>query len=72
MIANTHQGHFPDQDTDEDGYLGFAPVAQYADVSMTWQATFGSAQAIAIAPATTPNSRWGLYRTRSEGTQFIL
>jgi formylglycine-generating enzyme required for sulfatase activity len=28
-MANTHQGHFPDKDTGEDGYLGIAPVAQY-------------------------------------------
>ena len=29
-MANTHQGHFPDRDTGEDGYAGIAPVAQYA------------------------------------------
>jgi formylglycine-generating enzyme required for sulfatase activity len=28
-MANTHQGHFPDQDTGEDGYAGIAPVAQF-------------------------------------------
>ena len=28
-MANTHQGHFPDKDTGEDGYAGIAPVAQY-------------------------------------------
>ncbi len=28
-MANTHQGHFPDQDTGADGYAGIAPVAQY-------------------------------------------
>jgi formylglycine-generating enzyme len=28
-MANTHQGHFPDQDTGDDGYVGIAPVAQY-------------------------------------------
>lgn len=28
-MANTHQGHFPDQDTAEDGWTGTAPVAQY-------------------------------------------
>lgn len=28
-MANTHQGHFPDKDTGEDGYIGIAPVAQY-------------------------------------------
>jgi formylglycine-generating enzyme required for sulfatase activity len=28
-MANTHQGHFPDNDTGEDGYAGIAPVAQY-------------------------------------------
>jgi formylglycine-generating enzyme len=28
-MANTHQGHFPNQDTGEDGYAGIAPVAQY-------------------------------------------
>jgi sulfatase modifying factor 1 len=29
-MANTHQGHFPDNDSGEDGYVGIAPVAQYA------------------------------------------
>ena len=29
-MANTHQGHFPDTDTAEDGHAGIAPVAQYA------------------------------------------
>jgi sulfatase modifying factor 1 len=29
-MANTHQGHFPDQDLGSDGYIGLAPVAQYA------------------------------------------
>ena len=28
-MANTHQGHFPDTDTGEDGYVGIAPVAQF-------------------------------------------
>ena len=28
-MANTHQGHFPDQDTAEDGYMGIAPVAKF-------------------------------------------
>jgi formylglycine-generating enzyme required for sulfatase activity len=28
-MANTHQGHFPDHDTAEDGYAGIAPVAKY-------------------------------------------
>jgi formylglycine-generating enzyme required for sulfatase activity len=28
-MANTHQGHFPDRDTGEDGHVGVAPVAQY-------------------------------------------
>lgn len=28
-MANTHQGHFPDRDTGEDGYTGIAPVAQF-------------------------------------------
>ena len=28
-MANTHQGHFPDQDTGEDGHAGIAPVAEY-------------------------------------------
>jgi formylglycine-generating enzyme required for sulfatase activity len=28
-MANTHQGHFPDQDTGDDGYAGIAPVAQF-------------------------------------------
>jgi sulfatase modifying factor 1 len=29
-MANTHQGHFPEQDLGSDGYVGVAPVAQYA------------------------------------------
>jgi sulfatase modifying factor 1 len=28
-MANTHQGHFPDTDTGQDGYAGIAPVAKY-------------------------------------------
>ena len=28
-MANTHQGHFPNQDTGDDGFVGIAPVAQY-------------------------------------------
>jgi formylglycine-generating enzyme len=28
-MANTHQGHFPDTDTGDDGYAGVAPVAQF-------------------------------------------
>ena len=28
-MANTHQGHFPNQDTGDDGYVGLAPIAQY-------------------------------------------
>ncbi len=28
-MANTFQGHFPDDDTGEDGYPGIAPVAQF-------------------------------------------
>jgi formylglycine-generating enzyme len=28
-MANTHEGHFPDKDTGEDGYVGIAPVAQF-------------------------------------------
>jgi len=28
-MANTHQGHFPMQDTGEDGYAGVAPVRSY-------------------------------------------
>src|SRR5882762_8587340 len=28
-MANTHQGHFPDTDAGEDGYIGTAPVAQF-------------------------------------------
>jgi sulfatase modifying factor 1 len=28
-MANTHQGHFPDSDTGNDGYAGIAPTAQY-------------------------------------------
>jgi sulfatase modifying factor 1 len=29
-MANTHQGHFPDQDAGSDGFAGLAPVAQYS------------------------------------------
>jgi sulfatase modifying factor 1 len=29
-MANTHQGHFPNHDTGEDGHVGLAAVAQYA------------------------------------------
>jgi formylglycine-generating enzyme len=28
-MANTHQGHFPDQDAANDGYAGISPVAKY-------------------------------------------
>lgn len=28
-MANTHQGHFPDKDTGEDGFAGISPVAYY-------------------------------------------
>jgi formylglycine-generating enzyme required for sulfatase activity len=28
-MANTHQGHFPDRDSGEDGFAGLAPVAQF-------------------------------------------
>jgi formylglycine-generating enzyme required for sulfatase activity len=28
-MANTHEGHFPNQDSGEDGYIGIAPVAKY-------------------------------------------
>jgi sulfatase modifying factor 1 len=28
-MANTHQGHFPNTDTGEDGYVGIAPVAKF-------------------------------------------
>ena len=28
-MANTHQGHFPDTDTGEDGFIGTSPVAHY-------------------------------------------
>lgn len=28
-MANTHQGHFPDKDTGDDGYAGIAPVAKF-------------------------------------------
>lgn len=28
-MANTHEGHFPDHDTGEDGYVGIAAVAQF-------------------------------------------
>jgi formylglycine-generating enzyme required for sulfatase activity len=29
-MANTHQGHFPDKDTGDDGFVGISPVAHYA------------------------------------------
>lgn len=29
-MANTFQGHFPDKDTGSDGFVGLAPVAQFA------------------------------------------
>ena len=29
-MANTHQGHFPDQDTGADAFVGLGPVAQFA------------------------------------------
>jgi formylglycine-generating enzyme required for sulfatase activity len=29
-MANTHQGHFPDTDTGDDGFVGAAPVGHYA------------------------------------------
>jgi sulfatase modifying factor 1 len=29
-MANTHQGNFPNQDNDTDGFAGIAPVAQYS------------------------------------------
>lgn len=28
-MANTHQGHFPDTDTGDDGFVGIAPIAQF-------------------------------------------
>ena len=28
-MANTHQGHFPDVDTGQDGFIGISPVAHY-------------------------------------------
>jgi sulfatase modifying factor 1 len=28
-MANTHQGHFPNQDTGDDGYVGISPVSRY-------------------------------------------
>jgi formylglycine-generating enzyme required for sulfatase activity len=28
-MANTHQGHFPDKDAGDDGYVGIAPVASF-------------------------------------------
>ena len=28
-MANTHQGHFPNTDTGDDGYVGISPVAQF-------------------------------------------
>ena len=57
-MANTHQGHFPNQDTGEDGYVGIAPVAQYPPTDMgctTWRAMSGSGPATGIARTTTSN-----------------
>jgi formylglycine-generating enzyme required for sulfatase activity len=28
-MANTHQGHFPNTDTGEDGFIGTSPVGHY-------------------------------------------
>jgi formylglycine-generating enzyme len=28
-MANTHQGHFPDADSGDDGFIGIAPIAQF-------------------------------------------
>lgn len=28
-MANTHQGHFPNSDTGDDGYIGISPVSQF-------------------------------------------
>jgi len=28
-MANTHEGHFPDKDTGDDGYVGISPVAKF-------------------------------------------
>jgi formylglycine-generating enzyme required for sulfatase activity len=28
-MANTHQGHFPDHDSAQDGHIGIAPVGQF-------------------------------------------
>jgi hypothetical protein len=59
-MADTHQGHFFDRDTGEDGLIGIGPVAQFLangyglhDVP----ATSGSGSAIGTAPITTLNSR---------------
>ena len=30
VMANTFQGHFPDKNTNEDGYAGVGPVAKFA------------------------------------------
>jgi formylglycine-generating enzyme required for sulfatase activity len=29
-MANVHQGHFPDRDKGEDGFVGIAPVAKFS------------------------------------------
>lgn len=54
-MANTHQGHFPDGDTAEDGYDGISPVAKYPPNDyrlMTCPETCGSGQATGTGPIT--------------------
>jgi hypothetical protein len=30
FMANTHQGHFPDKDNGQDGFIGIAPVGSFS------------------------------------------
>ena len=59
-MANTHQGHFPNTDTGDDGYAGLLQSRSFRRMAMactTWQAMCGSGPAIGIAPTTTSNWR---------------
>ena len=60
-MANTHQGHFPQEDTQADAYRGrrrpSRSTRRMATGSTTWPAMSGSGRATGIAPTTTRNSR---------------
>lgn len=60
-MANTHQGHFPDTDTGEDGFIGISPVAHYPPNSYglyDMAGMCGSGRAIGTDPTTTSSSLW--------------